>query len=198
MTQPKSTASSQATGNGSAKVKTPPITTRATSPYGTRSRNRGAANRVNYAEDKDNEMEFEYTNTPNTSNSTSLASTMAHLGSNTSSSGGSTGKRNPGAGSSLGKELAVAATHGSKKRKSTILQQRERISNMFSFQNPYLRDGVLMADDGTTLTVNGMQLEVFFFFPTISTPSPLVAPNSPTISPFLRFNLKLPENGSNS
>lgn len=36
--------------------------TRSTSPYGTRSRNRSSVTRVNYAEDKDNDMDFEYTN----------------------------------------------------------------------------------------------------------------------------------------
>ena len=56
-------------------------------------------------------MEFEYTKTRNTSNSASSASAMAQLGSNSPSSGYSMGKRNPGAESSLGKELTVAATH---------------------------------------------------------------------------------------
>src|SRR5437762_11559367 len=49
--------------------------TRSTSPYGTRSRNRSTAARINYAEDKDNEMDYELANASNgTSQSTHQAS----------------------------------------------------------------------------------------------------------------------------
>jgi hypothetical protein len=44
------------------------------SPYGTRSRNR-ATNRPNYAEDKESEMDFEYTSNKNSQNSTSTSQT---------------------------------------------------------------------------------------------------------------------------
>lgn len=152
MTQPKSSASSQATGNGSTKLQTPPVT-RATSPYGTRSRNRGAANRVNYAEDKDNEMEYEYTNTTNSSASTNAAGPTSQSGGSTTT-GGVSGRRTSGAVANTGKEVAAAA-HGSKKRKGTFVQPKERISNMYSFENPFLKDGVLIADDGTTFALNG-------------------------------------------
>jgi len=171
MTQPKSSASSQATGNGSTKLQTPPVT-RATSPYGTRSRNRGAANRVNYAEDKDNEMEYEYTNTTVSSTSTSAAASTGQSGGNTSVNGGS-GRRASAAVTSTGKEVAISA-HGSKKRKGTFVQLKERISNMYSFENAFLKDGVLTADDGTTFTLNGMKF------------GPLYSPISP--SPLLEIS----------
>jgi len=164
MTQPKSSASSQATGNGSTKLQTPPVT-RATSPYGTRSRNRGAANRVNYAEDKDNEMEYEYTNTTMSSTSTGAATSTSQSGVNTVVNGAS-GRRASAAVAGTGKEVATAA-HGSKKRKSNFVPPKERISNMYSFENPFLKDGVLTAADGTTFTLNGMK------FGSLYSPSPL-------------------------
>ncbi|KAK6526425.1 putative PHD type zinc finger protein with BAH domain-containing protein [Orbilia ellipsospora] len=46
------------------------------SPYGTRSRQRSTAQRINYAEDKDNDMDFEYTN--NSSTSSNTRSSNAH------------------------------------------------------------------------------------------------------------------------
>ena len=51
----------------------------APSPYGTRSRQRSTAQRINYAEDKDNDMDFEYTNNaPATSNTRSSNASVAN------------------------------------------------------------------------------------------------------------------------
>lgn len=154
MTQPKSSASSQGTGNGSTKLHTPPVT-RATSPYGTRSRNRGAASRVNYAEDKDNEMDYDYTTAP--SASTNTAASSQSIG-NTVVNGGSS--RRASAATTAATKEALGTSHSTKKRKGTFVQPKEKICNMYSFNNPVVKDGVLTADDGTTFSVNGMNMVI--------------------------------------
>lgn len=155
MTQPKSSASSQGTGNGSTKLHTPPVT-RATSPYGTRSRNRGAASRVNYAEDKDNEMDYDYTTVTVPSASTNTAASSSQSMGSTIVNGGSS--RRASAAMTAATREASGASHSTKKRKGTFVQPKERICNMYSFSSPVVKDGVLTADDGTTFSVNGMNM----------------------------------------
>ncbi|KAA8894211.1 hypothetical protein FN846DRAFT_786792 [Sphaerosporella brunnea] len=134
---------------------------RATSPYGTRSRNRGA--RVNYAEDKDNEMDFEFTTPYNPTSTSSKTNGDA-------SSSGTSRRQTAAAGS--GKESkdakepapampsASSSTVTGKKRKNVASQmiipmtKDASLSNMLSFENPFLQDGKLVADDGTTLAVH--------------------------------------------
>ena len=101
-------------------------------------------------------MEYEYTNTPASSTSTSAAASSSQSGAS-AVNGGSTSRRASTAVANTGKEFAVTA-HGSRKRKNTIVQHKERISNMVSFENPCLKDGVLTADDGTTFAVHGTKI----------------------------------------
>lgn len=130
------------------------IATRSTSPYGTRSRGRGA--RINYAEDKDNDMDYEFTFTPSTSSSKSAAGAVEPAPSTNvsrrTSAVGTGGKEKD----STKESAAVVAT---RKRKSAhpapILTKDITLSNMLSFENPHLRDGKLISDDGTSLAVNG-------------------------------------------
>jgi hypothetical protein len=136
---------------------------RSTSPYGTRSRFRGP--RVNYAEDKDNEMDFEFTTpyNPTPQNKT-----------NGESSSSGTSRRQPAAAAASAKDsnpakdaaLAVPApsstTASGKKRKSAAqkdippMVKDASLSNMYSFEKPFLQDRKLIADDGTVFAVHGM------------------------------------------
>jgi hypothetical protein len=136
-----------------------------TTAYGTRSKARGP--RINYAEDKDNEMDFEFTPPYNPTSNTSKT--------NGESSSSGTSRRQPTAGAASGKDsnhgkdsaLAVPAASSStvsgKKRKSAALQQDippmvkdASLSNMYSFDKPYLNDRKLIADDGTVFAIHGM------------------------------------------
>jgi len=143
---------------------------RASSPYGTRSRNRGA--RVNYAEDKDNEMDFELSATYNPTSPTSKPAGDA------TTSG--TSRRQLAAGPAAGKDskdgkdaapTALTATTtnsvAGKKRKGgaaaaaaaqaaiSSMMKDASLSNMLSFDRPFLKDGKLISDDGTVLVVHG-------------------------------------------
>jgi hypothetical protein len=136
---------------------------RSTSPYGTRSRNRGA--RVNYAEDKDNEMDYEYTAPSVAASSTTKPSSTPQEG----ISGGST-RRQPGVTATKdAKDAKVATTvipsvpsnaTAGKKRKGgngfiVNMTKDPALSNMFSFDRPHLQNGKLVSDDGTEFNVHG-------------------------------------------
>jgi hypothetical protein len=136
---------------------------RSASPYGTRSRNRGA--RVNYAEDKDNEMDYEFT--------TPYNHTPSNTKANGSLEGASSGtSRRQSAVAGLGKDtkdgkdvapvvLPVSTnTAAGKKRKggqvvAPAMTKDPSLSNMLSFDRPHLKDGKLVAEDGTALEVHG-------------------------------------------
>lgn len=147
---------------------------RSASPYGTRSRNRGA--RINYAEDKDNEMDYEFTPPYTSVATTSSTKTNGTLEAPTSGTTGTT-RRQSAAGASGkaeikdGNDAAAAASSAlmvptnnaaGKKRKgagSQVMVQNmskdSTLSNMLSFDSPYLEDGKLIAEDGTVLRVHG-------------------------------------------
>ncbi|KAG0133171.1 PHD finger and BAH domain protein [Tuber indicum] len=147
------------TSTGTANTQTTTaINTRSTSPYGTRSRGRGA--RINYAEDKDNDMDYEFTSTPSTSSSKSAAAVEPIPSTNASrraSAVGTGAKDKEAVKENTATAVATTFTSG-KKRKSAhpppIMPKDITLSNMMSFQNPHLKDGNLIADDGTSLAVN--------------------------------------------
>ncbi|RVD81357.1 uncharacterized protein DFL_009223 [Arthrobotrys flagrans] len=98
--------------------------TAAPSPYGTRSRQRSTAQRINYAEDKDNDMDFEYTNSPITSNtrasnaSAPNAPDLAPPNATITAIGVSTRSGGSSAASSSSRRSSTIANH-SQPRKST-------------------------------------------------------------------------------
>lgn len=152
--------------NSTSATQTPSASNiRSTSPYGTRSRNRGS--RVNYAEDKDNDMDYEYTTTP-ASSSKSPAGAVAEIVVPTTTSsrrasavGGSSSKDKEGA-KEITAVVATTTATSSKKRKkeyiAPVMPKDMGLSNMLSFDSPKLKNGQLIADDGTTLSVNGSSL----------------------------------------
>lgn len=123
---------------------------------------------MNYAEDKDNDMDYEYTSTPSaassSSKSTAGVTTEVAVMPTTASSrrasavGGTGGKDKEGAKETTAM-VATTTSTGSKKRKNhhiaPVMPRDMGLSNMLSFENPRLKDGQLIADDGTTLSVNG-------------------------------------------
>lgn len=148
---------------------------RSTSPYGTRSRNRGS--RVNYAEDKDNDMDYEYTSTPSAASSSSksgagvaveVAVAPTTASSRRASAVGGTGSKDKEGATAM---VATVTSTGSKKRKNhhiaPVMPRDLGLSNMLSFENPYMRDGKLIACDGTTLSVNGTS-SMFLNLPSFS------------------------------
>ncbi|KAI5847114.1 PHD finger and BAH domain protein [Morchella snyderi] len=148
--------------NSTSATQTPSASNiRSTSPYGTRSRNRGS--RVNYAEDKDNDMDYEYTTT-SASSSKSPAGAVAEIVVPTTTSsrrasavGGSASKDKEGA-KEITAVVATTTATSSKKRKkeyiAPVMPKDMGLSNMLSFDSPKLKNGQLIADDGTTLSVN--------------------------------------------
>lgn len=120
---------------------------------------------MNYAEDKDNDMDYEYTTTPSAASSssksgagvaaeTAVAPTTAS--SRRASAVGGTGSKDKEGAAAM---VATTTSTGSKKRKNhhiaPVMPRDLGLSNMLSFESPYLRDGKLIAGDGTTLSVNG-------------------------------------------
>ena len=160
-----------ASGQGSASTPS----RRAASPYGTRSRNRGAG-RINYAEDKDDTMEFEMTatapvavvpstqTTTTTTNSTTSTPSTTNGTSNGTASGAGTVKKPSAATVPATKESSTTSTNNNtKKRKAAHSQPPkhdqptvEVLSNMPYFDKPYLnKDGSITSTDGLTLSPNG-------------------------------------------
>lgn len=163
-----------APGQGSASTPS----RRAASPYGTRSRNRGAG-RINYAEDKDDAMDFEMTSTasaaavpPTTQPATTTTTTnISTTTTTTTSTNGTTNGTNSSAGATKKsitaavpptKETTTPSTvNHSKKRKAVHPQppkqdQLGMLSNMPYFDKPYLnKDGSITSTDGLKLSPNG-------------------------------------------
>lgn len=141
----------------SGQASTTPVTRRATSPYGTRSRNRGVG-RVNYAEDKDDHMDFEPTST---TTSTSTATPVAAVTNGSSQTSSSSRRQSTAAAAASTKENPPNApsTATSKKRKASqpvVYKVEDRgLSNMPYFNKPFLKDGKITSEDGLTLQVNG-------------------------------------------
>lgn len=134
---------------------------------------------MNYAEDKDNDMDYEYTSTPSAASSSSksgagvateVAVAPTTASSRRASAVGGTGSKDKEGATTM---IATVTSTGSKKRKNhhiaPVMPRDLGLSNMLSFENPYLRDGQLIACDGTTLSANGtssMFLNFqFFSFP---------------------------------
>lgn len=120
---------------------------------------------MNYAEDKDNDMDYEYTTTPSAASSSSksgagvaaeVAVAPTTVSSRRASAVGGTGSKDKEGVTAM---IATATSTGSKKRKNhhiaPVMPRDLGLSNMLSFENPYLRNGQLIACDGTTLSVNG-------------------------------------------
>ncbi len=205
------TATSSSSSNQPIKVAAP-SDTNIPSPYGTRSRNRTGAARPNYAEDRETDMEYEYTGPPkhsgllSTIRITKASSTESDKPSGLSTRRTSASANNPAAvnGSvasvsqkdyipgmstfSANPNITITSQTSSKKRKapgsapastphqslnptsngvqtstrrgSTAVNSAAvaRETNMLSFENcqGYLKNGKLKADDGTTLSVEGM------------------------------------------
>ena len=177
------------------------------SPYGTRSRNRNVNNRPNYAEDRELDMDYEWTSAkkastdPVTTFSTTppeneRRSTNGGRRSLTAGINGSSTGRAGVQGSGISSKDYIpgmstfsvnseTSTSQSKKRKapgnqsssSSVTPQRRssttstrrtglpnasnvvsRETNMLTFESSqgFLKDGLLVADDGTRLEVNGM------------------------------------------
>ena len=178
-------------GNAAASSGDPPSTTgpatsippptmstvRSTSPYGTRSRNRGA--RVNYAEDKDNDMDYEFA-TPfsqpsNGTNEPSSATAGPRKQSTTAGTAkdpkdcnstalavpasASAGKKRKGMGAGggggAGSVGGGGGNGGGSGAMTPTMAKDASYSNMLSFEKPYLKDGKLKALDGTELSVHG-------------------------------------------
>lgn len=121
---------------------------------------------MNYAEDKDNDMDYEYTTTSSAaSSSKSTAGVAAEVvvpttaSSRRASAVGGSGSRDKEGAKENTAMVATTTSSGSKKRKNNqiapVMPRDIGLSNMLSFENPYLKDGQLIADDGTTLSVNG-------------------------------------------
>lgn len=120
---------------------------------------------MNYAEDKDNDMDYEYTSTPSAASSSSksgagvaveVAVAPTTASSRRASAVGGTGSKDKEGATAM---VATVTSAGSKKRKNhhiaPVMPRDLGLSNMLSFENPYMRDGKLIACDGTTLSVNG-------------------------------------------
>lgn len=148
---------------------------RASSPYGTRSRNRGA--RVNYAEDKDNEMDFELSANYNPTPPTSKAAGDATASGPSRRQPAAAAVPATGKDSKDGKDAAQTAppatttttnSAAGKKRKGgaaaaaaaaqlaiSSMTKDASLTNMLSFDRPHLKDGRLISDDGTVFEVHG-------------------------------------------
>ena len=187
-----------------------PPDTNGPSPYGTRSRNRAGNARINYAEDHEVDVEYEWSSTKKSQAlGTSAAIGLAQMGesersigvstrrSSNATSGTAAGKaatanaprdhipgmssfslnadssnaaapppskkrKAPGGGhasSNAAPALGHSTTNGHSRRTTTAgPSNTSRQTNMLSFENcqGYLKNGRLRADDGTTLSVNGM------------------------------------------
>jgi len=149
-----------------------PSDMRTQAPYGTRSRGRNS--RVNYAEDKDNEMDFELSSSynptpPTTKPGDATAAGSARRQPPAPSEAPLAGKDSRGAkDAAQSVQPATASTAAGRKRKGgaaaaaaaqaavSLVTKDLSLSNMLSFDSPFLKDGKLISDDGIVFEVHGM------------------------------------------